>query len=84
VTRVVLTLAASGTIDAISVVIGAVTLTGNPVDITVTGQLDPRRWGATVAVRAKSGTLTPRNKDGALTDRAKTGTLTPRRWEGTT
>jgi hypothetical protein len=57
---------------------------GLPVDITVTGQIDPRRWGATLTVRAKTGALTPRDKTGTLTDRTKTGTLLDRRWEGTT
>jgi len=61
------------------------TATGTYVsgDITVTGQLDPRRWAATLSDRAKTGSLTPRTKTGVLTDRDKTGTLDPRRWEGT-
>ena len=69
-----------------SVPVLTITATGSigaPVDITVAGQLDPRRWAATLTDRDKTGTLTPRDKTGELADRAWTGTIDPRRWEGT-
>jgi hypothetical protein len=39
---------------------------GLPVDITVTGSLDPRRWAVTLPDRSKTATLEPRRWAGSL------------------
>jgi hypothetical protein len=61
----------------------AAAFTGIPVDITVTGTFDPRRWAATLPARVKTGQLDPRDDTGVLTARDKTGTLDSRRWKAT-
>jgi hypothetical protein len=49
---------------------GSLTLSGAPlglpVDITVTGTLDPRRWATTLPERSKTATLEPRRWAGTL------------------
>ena len=52
------------------------------VDVTVAGELMPRRWSATLATRTRTGALDVTSSTGTLSTRAKTGALNPRRWEG--
>lgn len=44
----------------------AILATSNNRDITVTGMIDPRRWGANLTPRTKIGTISPRRWEGQL------------------
>lgn len=56
-------------VDPASLLLAGVTAilaTSNIRDITVTGMIDPRRWGATITPRNKTGTISPRRWEGQL------------------